>query len=294
MHIALYSAFYQPETLSYVQETIQYLKKKKHQIAIAQRFEKHLDSALCSDCTFFDDLDSLSYKPDFLFSIGGDGTLLRSIPVIRDSEIPILGINTGRLGFLTTLRKEQLMQGLDQFFEGRYSLVKRSVLHVRTAQSVEALEDFGYALNEVTINRKNTTSMLSIETKLDGKEVNTYWADGLIVATPTGSTGYSLSSGGPILAPDTKGWVLNPIAPHNINIRPLIIPDTTPISIKVTGRGTHHLISLDSRVITLENGYDITIEKAAFFVYTVQLEADSFLKTLREKLLWGQDTRNTQ
>jgi NAD+ kinase len=165
---------------------------------------------------------------------------------------------------------------------------------VNTKNPVSAIEEIGFALNEVTINRKNTTSMLSINAELDGKHLTTYWADGLIVSTPTGSTGYSLSSGGPIVSPNSSCWILNPIAPHNINMRPLIIPDSTEIRISVTGRDKTHLLSLDSRILTLENGNDIYLKKASFLIQTVQLEGAFFFETLREKLFWGQDTRNTQ
>ena len=153
---------------------------------------------------------------------------------------------------------------------------------------------FSFALNEISINRKNTTSMLSIQTKIDEEYLTTYWADGLIIATPTGSTGYSLSSNGPILTPETKGIILNPIAPHNLNIRPLVVPDEATIKISVDGRGDGHLMSLDSRIFTLENGSSITIKKAAFPVFTIELNGDNYFKTLRNKLFWGQDTRNRQ
>jgi len=165
---------------------------------------------------------------------------------------------------------------------------------VSSKAPLSALEDFGFALNEVSINRKNTTAMLSIEAELDGQPLTTYWSDGLIISTPTGSTGYSMSSGGPIVSPDSQCWILNPIAPHNINMRPLIVPDTTSIKISVTGRDKHHLLSLDSRVITVENGNDIYLKKAGFSIRTVQLNGSFFFNTLREKLFWGKDARNTQ
>jgi len=167
-------------------------------------------------------------------------------------------------------------------------------LAVATKEPTEALQEFGFALNEVTINRKNTTSMLSIHTKLNDQFLTTYWSDGLIIATPTGSTGYSLSSGGPIVTPTSKCLVVNPIAPHNINLRPLIVPDDTAFEINVQGRGNTHLLSLDSRILTLENGNDIYIKKAEFSALTVQLDGTFFFNTLREKLFWGHDSRNVQ
>lgn len=293
MNIAIYSAFFSPETLIYINTVIEYLETHDHNILLVDRLKKHLGTKQ-NQYSYFSDDEILDPSVDFLFSIGGDGTLLRSITVVRNSKIPIFGINTGRLGFLTSLHRDALEEGLDAFFKEKYTFIERSLLKVNTKNPVFALEEIGFALNEVTINRKNTTSMLSINAELDGKYLTTYWADGLIVSTPTGSTGYSLSSGGPIVSPNSSCWILNPIAPHNINIRPLIIPDSTEIRISVTGRDKTHLLSLDSRILTLENGNDIYLKKASFSIQTVQLEGAFFFETLREKLFWGQDTRNTQ
>lgn len=293
MNIAIYSAFFSSETLIYINTVIEYLETHDHNILLVDRLKKHLGTKQ-NQYSYFSDDEILDPSVDFLFSIGGDGTLLRSITVVRNSKIPIFGINTGRLGFLTSLHRDALEEGLDAFFKEKYTFIERSLLKVNTKNPVSALEEIGFALNEVTINRKNTTSMLSINAELDGKYLTTYWADGLIVSTPTGSTGYSLSSGGPIVSPNSSCWILNPIAPHNINMRPLIIPDSTEIRISVTGRDKTHLLSLDSRILTLENGNDIYLKKASFSIQTVQLEGAFFFETLREKLFWGQDTRNTQ
>ena len=293
MHIAIYSAFFSPTSIAYIKTVIEYLNANDHQFILVDRLKKHLGEEGESYNYFKDDV-ALEKKVDFLFSVGGDGTLLRSIAVIRDSKIPILGINAGRLGFLTSIKKDTLQDGLDLFFQGKYSIVERSLLAVATKEPTEALQEFGFALNEVTINRKNTTSMLSIHTKLNDQFLTTYWSDGLIIATPTGSTGYSLSSGGPIVTPTSKCLVVNPIAPHNINMRPLIVPDDTAFEINVQGRGNTHLLSLDSRILTLENGNDIYIKKAEFSALTVQLDGTFFFNTLREKLFWGHDSRNVQ
>lgn len=293
MNIALYSAFFSEETLQYVKATVTYLKSHGHQFTLVQRFRKHLGTE-ASNYSYFDEENKLGKNVDFLFSIGGDGTILRAVTLIQDSKIPILGINTGRLGFLTSLHRDALTEGLDLFFDKKFTFISRSLLHVRTKDSISILEESGIALNEVSVNRKNTTSMLSIRTELNGKPLTTYWSDGLIISTPTGSTGYSLSSGGPIVSPTAQCWILNPIAPHNINMRPLIVPDNTEIKISVEGRSKYHLLSLDSRIVTLENGNDIYIKKAPFAVRTVQLNGSDFFSTLREKLFWGQDRRNTQ
>lgn len=293
MNIALYSAFFSEETLQYAKATVTYLKSHGHQFTLVQRFRKHLGTE-ASNYSYFDEENKLGANVDFLFSIGGDGTILRAITLVQDSKIPILGINTGRLGFLTSLHRDALTEGLDLFFDKKFTFISRSLLQVRTKDSISILEESGIALNEVSVNRKNTTSMLSIRSELNGKPLTTYWSDGLIISTPTGSTGYSLSSGGPIVSPTAQCWILNPIAPHNINMRPLIVPDNTEIKISVEGRSKYHLLSLDSRIVTLENGNDIYIKKAPFAVRTVQLNGSDFFSTLREKLFWGQDRRNTQ
>lgn len=293
MNIAIFCAFDTPATIEFAKATIAYLENKGHHLTLDQRLSTHLpEKAKAYDA--FDAHATIDTKNDYLFSIGGDGTLLRSITFVKDTEIPILGINTGRLGFLTSLQKESLNEALDKFFAEKYKLVKRALLAVELSSPSVEIEKFGYALNEISINRKNTTAMLSIATQIDKEYLTTYWADGLIISTPTGSTGYSLSSGGPILTPETEGIVLNPNAPHNLNIRPLVVPDKAEIEISVDGRGEDHLLSLDSRIFTLENGTLISIKKAPFSVFTVELDGDNYFKTLRDKLFWGYDARNRQ
>ena len=293
MRIAIFSAFTNFETINTIKEIITISEKLNHEIIIIESLKEDLES-IKHNCKFFKKNEISNSNLDFLFSVGGDGTLLRSITIVKNTEIPILGINTGNLGFLTSLQKEYLKNGLKLFFDKKYTLVNRSLLNVKTKNKIDSLNEFNYALNEVSINRKDTTSMLSIETSINDLSLTTYWADGLIISTPTGSTGYSLSSGGPILSPNTKTWVLNPIAPHNINVRPLIISDSSNIKISVKGKGENFLLSLDSRIFTLKNGNEIFLKKASFNVKTVELKGDFFFKTLREKLFWGKDQRNTQ
>ena len=293
MYFAIYSAFFSEETTQYVKATVNFLESHGHGFKLVHHIKKHLGTE-GKEYDYFDEEQKLNEEFDFLFSIGGDGTILRAVSLIQDYQIPILGINTGRLGFLTSLHRDALTEGLNLFLKERYTFISRSLLQVRTKNSVALLEETGIALNEVSVNRKNTTSMLSIYTELDGKPLTTYWSDGLIISTPTGSTGYSLSSGGPIVSPNSQCWILNPIAPHNINMRPLIVPDSTEIKICVKGRSESHLLSLDSRILTLENGNDIYLKRAPFDIRTIQLEGSNFFSTLREKLFWGQDKRNTQ
>ena len=205
--------------------------------------------------------------------------------------MPILGINTGQLGFLTTLNKELLVKGLDMFFENKYDSVKRSLIKV-DIQSEEAENiKFPFALNEISINRKNSSSMLSIKTIINKNLLTTYWSDGLIISTPTGSTGYSLSNGGSLVSPESKVIILNPIAPHNINMRSLIIPDHSEITIKVEGTDNINL-SLDSRMYSFDSKNEFKLSKSQFVIKTIKLNNDNFYKRLRDKLFWGQDMRN--
>ena len=236
----------------------------------------------------YEDLDS---TVDLMITIGGDGTLLRSITFVRDLGIPIIGINTGRLGFLATLNQELLNVELKKILKGEFKIEERSLLEVRVNNN-DDFSDFNFALNEVSVGRKNTTSMIEIKTTLNGEYLNTYWADGLIVSTPTGSTGYSLSCGGPIMTPSSQTFSITPIAPHNLNARPLVISDEIKIELSVEGREKSHLLSLDSRINSLKNNVKIKIKKANYKIKLASFKNNSFYKTLRSKLLWGEDRRN--
>ena len=290
MKIAVICPFQNEHSRGYAQGVIEHLLERKVTVLVDSEMEHFLeDPDMASYVSVF---ESLPLDTDFLFCIGGDGSMLRAIITVKDSNVPILGINTGRLGFLTSLQKESLNVGLKQLWENKYSIINRSLLEVKLPEANEAIDSFPYALNEISVNRKNTASLISVNTRLDDEPLTTYWADGLIISTPTGSTGYSLSSGGPIMSPQTAGFVLTPIAPHNLNIRPLIIPNTTTIELKVTGRGEDHLLSLDSRIITVNQETRILVKKAPFTLATVELHDNAFFKTLRDKLFWGFDTRN--
>jgi NAD+ kinase len=237
----------------------------------------------------FNDLDS---SFDIMFTIGGDGTFLRSATHIRDLDIPILGINTGRLGFLAIVNKEAIAESIALVVKGEFTLQERTLLSVRTSPKTPDFSELNFALNEITIAKKNTTSMIGVKTNLNGEYLTNYWADGLIISTPTGSTGYSLSCNGPVILPDSKNIVMTPIAPHNLNARPMVISDETKIELEVDSREKSYLISLDSRVTTLPKDTKIFIEKTAFTIKSILPKNQSFLKTLRSKLLWGEDVRN--
>lgn len=294
MKVGIYGQFYHKEAARYVQELLNILEKKQIEVIIEKNFLELIkeNDAIHVNYDHFSTFQELDKSYDLFFSIGGDGTILKTATYIRDLNIPIAGINTGRLGFLATIKKEEIAQSIDKILSGKYQISKRSLLEAAIDGKPTVLGDLNFALNEIAVNRKNTTSMISVTTHLNGEPLTNYWADGLIVATPTGSTGYSLSCGGPVIAPDTSSIVLTPIAPHNLNARPLIIPDTTVITIQVSGREEQHLISLDSRIVTLDNDTLVTLKKAPFHIQLITLEGDSFLKTLRKKLLWGEDKRN--
>lgn len=293
MKIAVYGPEFNERSHSAIATLFAYLGSKSAEVFVdAHFFNSILEHSSINIKAYtlgtFTDLDD---SFDLMISVGGDGTILRAITHVKDLDIPIVGINTGRLGFLATIKRDDIIGALDQIFEGKYRISKRSVLSVTTNQK-ESNFELGFALNEVTVSRKNTTSMISIETWLDDEYLNSYWADGLIISTPTGSTGYSMSCGGPVIMPESDSLVITPIAPHNLNARPLVISAKHKIRLNVSGREHEYLVSLDSRINSLDNSIGITIKKAAFDIKMIELEAGTFIQTLRKKLLWGADPRN--
>ncbi len=216
--------------------------------------------------------------------------MLDTITAVGDSKLPIVGLNTGRLGFLAYNYKEEIIQMLDNLEQGDYKLQRRSLLQAKTKGHLFGKNN--YALNELTVSKKDSSSMMTVNTFIDGECLNSYWSDGLIIATPTGSTAYSLSCGGPIVLPGSKNFVVNPIAPHNLTARPVVIPDDVEITLKVEGREPEFLATLDSRTITISNSTSIIVKKAPFYINLVQFKNQSFLNTLRKKMHWGSDIRN--
>ncbi|MGJ8737603.1 NAD kinase [Zobellia laminariae] len=293
MKVAVYSQMYQEDTLQYVMELLDELEKEHAVIAIEKEFHDFLSETHSSaNYSTFTDTKGLDSSFDMFVSFGGDGTILRATTFVKDSGIPIVGVNTGRLGFLSTFSKEEVRKVVQEFKKGSYTIVERSLVEVDKGADIPELNGLHFALNEITVSRKDTTSMITVETYLNNEYLTSYWADGLIISTPTGSTGYSLSCGGPVIEPTAKSLVLTPIAPHNLNARPLVISDDTEIRLKVSGREDNHLISLDSRIASVENGKEIRIKKADFVIKMIEYASESFLKTLRNKLLWGEDSRN--
>lgn len=250
--------------------------------------EEHCDLGL-SFSTFTNHKDLINYAPDFLITIGGDGTILDATTLVRNSKIPIVGINTGRLGFLSNVSRDKIKEAIEALIAGKYKLSERSLLALKS----DALDlEMPFALNEVTVSRKDTTAMVTVEVTINGEFFNSYWADGLIVATPTGSTGYSLSCNGPIIMPGADTFVLTPVAPHNLTARPFVIPNTCEVKLKVNSREAQSLVSLDSRIYSVPNGTEISLSLADFTIALVETKNETFAKTLRNKLMWGLDKRN--
>ncbi|WP_421918214.1 NAD kinase [Marinifilum sp.] len=240
---------------------------------------------------YFNGYQDLDKDVDFVFSVGGDGTFLEAVTFVRDAGIPIVGINSGRLGFMADIAGDEIPQALTSIFQGNYTIEERSLLQLETLRN-GLFSEFNYALNEFTVHKTDTASMITIHTYLNNEYLNSYWADGLIISTPTGSTAYSLSVGGPILIPNTQNFIISPISPHNLTVRPIVVPDHHEITLRVEGRSDSYLASLDSRSCTFESSNELKIKKSDFQIKVLKLRSHSFYGTLRNKLMWGVDKRN--
>jgi len=290
--VALYGQKLDKENLIYLKIFISYAKSHSIEVYIEEHFFSLLEPFKEFDTLpFFNFSDNtyLEFGFKFIFSFGGDGTILSLVPLIKNIKIPIIGVNTGRLGFLATFNKHVFLKKLDEIFQDKFTYSKRRLLEVQTHKKKE--NHFNFALNEIAILRKETVSMIKIDAYIENEFLTSYWADGLIISTPTGSTGYSLSCGGPIISPECKNFALTPISPHNLFSRPLIIPDRKKIHLRITSTAKFYSLSLDNRLRFLETSHDIYIKRSKFFIYILQ-EEESYFKALREKLLWGLDKRN--
>jgi NAD+ kinase len=293
MKVAVFGTSVSDEFIPVLEEFFQFLKKNSIEVQLFKPFYKFLVEELNTIPyynSFFHSFVDFDEQNEFIFSVGGDGTFLHSVINIRNFHIPVVGLNGGRLGFLADISSDQVNDALTQIFNHNYSVIERSMLQV-DFEGRENL-DFNYALNEMTVLKTDTSSMINVSAYLDKEFLNNYWADGLIIATPTGSTAYSLSVGGPILTPDSENFVITPMAPHNLTIRPIVVPDTCEIKLKVDGRGSQYLASLDFRSTAVEFETTIRIKKANFKLKTLQLPDQAFFNTLRNKLMWGIDKRN--
>lgn len=292
MKVAVFGKIITAEARPHIENLHKQLVAEKMEIKVFSRLKRFLDEK-CDLGLEFDSFTTheelIEYHPDFLITIGGDGTILDAATLVRDSGIPILGINTGRLGFLSNVSKEEIPKAIRAIMEGAYSTDERRLLKLE-AESLDL--DLNFALNEITVSRKDTTAMVTVKVWINNQFLNSYWADGLIIATPTGSTGYSLSCNGPIIMPGAESLVITPIAPHNLNVRPFVIPNKYPIKLQVESREKQFLVSLDSRIYAVDNGSVLNLELAPFTIKLVQTEIQNFAQTLRNKLLWGIDKRN--
>ncbi|SMD07032.1 NAD kinase [Pedobacter nyackensis] len=292
MRIAIYGREFNNSVLPYVQEVFNVLDQYKTPVYV---YKKYLDFIqdkikLSNNIEAFEQHTELVGHTDVLISLGGDGTLLDTLSLVRDSGIPVIGINFGRLGFLASINKDEIKTAIEALKNKEYSLDKRTLLSLDS--TIDLFEEENFALNDITIHRRDNSAMMIIHAYMNNEFVNSYWADGLIIATPTGSTAYSLSCGGPIIYPSSQNFVITPIAPHNLNVRPVIVPDDVSLTFEVEARSTKFLVSCDSRTKTVDRSVKLTLNRANFHVNLIRLNNESYLTTLRNKLLWGIDTRN--
>ncbi len=288
MKIGLYTKVVStPRQLKLMDDIVGFLLSEQVEVSLHGQLAENMDKKY--GLPEFDYLCKEKAELDYLISVGGDGTILSAVEITGDSNIPIIGVNTGRLGFLANVSTDSFIKAFNELKNGSFSIDKRTLLQL---ESNTDLFRFNYALNDFVLHKKETSSMITVHAFLNGEPLNSYWADGLIIATPTGSSGYSLSCGGPILFPKSSSMVVTPIAPHNLNVRPIIIPDDQVLSFEIEGRSTQFLASLDSRSVTIDQTVQIAIRKADFCINLLRFEGDTFLKTLRNKMLWGMDNRN--
>jgi NAD+ kinase len=294
MKIAVFGQYYQNNTHSIVEKVVAFLEQNNIEICFYKIFYDKLieNKVILTKYSTFDSHECLKDNFDYLISIGGDGTILRAATFVRNYNLPIIGINAGRLGFLATIQEENIEKLLTRVMANDFSISKRTLVSLHAHPENVDLEDINFALNEITVSRKDTTSMITIETYINNEYLNSYWADGLIISTPTGSTGYSLSCGGPVIMPTSNCFVITPIAPHNLTARPLIIPDDSELTLKIKGREEQYLVSLDSRITSVSNETTLTVKKTDFFISIIEFPEEGFLRTIRKKLLWGEDKRN--
>lgn len=292
MRVAIYGRQLEAANVPYVQTLFDELSRRNIQLTISKQFIPHLEGkvTLQKSIPEFESYQDIAGKVDYLLSVGGDGTLLDTLALVQDSNIPVMGINTGRLGFLSSIGRDEIGRALDALEDGSYIVDKKDLLHLDCNKALFPSANF--ALNEFTIHKVDTASMIVIHTFINGDFLNSYWADGLIVATPTGSTAYSLSCGGPVILPESRNFVITPVAPHHLNVRPIIVPDSAKLSFKLEGRQDSFMCSLDSRHEIIDSSYELTIRKEAFSLNLVRLHEADFLTTLRNKLYWGFDKRN--
>lgn len=292
MHIAIYNRVFDMEDLPVFEHLFQSFEKNNITPVIYQALYDQLKLKIKFEypIEFFDDKVAWHPKTKFVFSLGGDGTMLDVVKYVGKSQIPILGINLGRLGFLSATHRDDIDIAINALLKENYTLDPRSLIHIDS--NINLFSDAPFALNEFSLHRKDSSSLIKIHTYLNGEFLCTYWADGLIVSTPTGSTGYSLSCGGPIIFPQAHSFVLTPVAPHNLNVRPIVVADNSIISFEVEGRADQFLCTLDARSESIDSTVSLAVSKEKFMINLIKLEGQNFLHTLQSKLYWGIDKRN--
>lgn len=290
MTIAVYARNTKDNISDYLEQLIVLSSKENFRVTVFKPYLDFLNSTLEKSFTVdsYTNSEELILKADYVISLGGDGTMLETLEYVRRSGIPVLGVNTGRLGFLAAVYKEDFGKAIQLLINEKFTLDKRELIEL---DKTTCFNEVNYALNEFTIHKKESSAMINIDTYVDGVFLNSYFADGLIVSTPTGSTAYSLSCGGPIMVPDSDNFIITPIAPHNLNVRPIVISNNKILSFKVSGRSDSFNVSLDSRSQTIKNLSELIIKKADFRFNMINLEGQHFFETLRNKLLWGLDKR---
>jgi NAD+ kinase len=291
MKVGVHGKDFNRQSAPFIERILEILSSRKADIFVSSKFHKNFKSSAFARFKLktYDHGDSLK-NLDLFLSIGGDGTLLESVTYIGKTEVPILGINTGRLGFLATISREETEDALDLIFKKEFRLDNRALLKLESDHNL--FNGFNFALNDFTIFKKDTSSMITVHTFIDGELLNSYWSDGIIVATPTGSTGYSLSCGGPLVFPRSGNFVITPVSPHNLTVRPIVVSDECEITFQVEGRSKKYLVSLDSRIATVDETVKLKVVKANFKVNLIQVKGHHYFKTLRQKLNWGLDIRN--
>lgn len=292
MKIAIYGKNIESEHIGALKELFSQLEKYHVEVCIYKPLIDYISNKLSFTPTIhnaYDRPEEIKGKVDFMISLGGDGTFLDSVSFVQESNIPIMGINLGRLGFLATISIPEMNDAIDLLMAGKYKVEKRSMLEVISTSNL--FTSFPFGLNDFTM-QKSGTSMLKVNTYIDDEYLSTYWADGLIVSTPTGSTAYSLSVGGPIVSPNLSAFILSAIAPHNLTVRPFVIPDTSTLKLEATGRDGKVFLSLDSKSLICDSPLTVTLKKAPFHANVICLEGTTFYRTLRGKLLWGVDKRS--
>lgn len=293
MVIGIHGKEFGDETVVFIEHVFEVLNRKKGELVISEYFNQFLlerNIVLSGNVSTYKKHDDLS-RLDILLTFGGDGTLLEAITHVGPSGVPILGVNLGRLGFLATTSRENFNTAMDAVFKRRYTLEPRTLLKFQCADK-NLFDGVRFALNDFTILKKDTSSMIMVNAYINGEFLNSYWADGIIVSTPTGSTGYSMSCGGPLVLPNSDNFIITPVSPHNLTVRPIVVPDSSKLSFSIEGRSNNFLISLDSRFEVVDNSVQLNVKKEDFCINLVKLEDNNYFKTLRQKLNWGLDVRN--